>query len=101
MIHLQQSAPGELDSPVLSLEELFIIQSFVYRLELRPDVDAKLAAKVVWFNRAGLELQDHFADELLFRSQGQCSLERQLILIQQRQVFLKAVGILKMNAAEV
>src|SRR5258705_3621037 len=101
MIGLEESSSRQRDCPVLPLNQLFVVEPFIYRLELVPDIHAKLAAKILDVNSAGLELQDHLANQFLFGSQRQRPQQWQLILLEQGQVLLKTMSILAMDATQI
>src|SRR5262245_6084990 len=101
MIDLQPALAGQRDRLRLTIEHSVLLQSFIGWLKFVPDLDAELAAKIGQLERPGLELQNHLADQSLFRRQPQRTPERQLAVLQQPQVLFEIVGVLEMDAVEV
>src|SRR5262249_22245631 len=100
MIDLQQSAPREFNRSVVAPEHLLLAQPLVGGLKLLPDIDAELAAEIPGVDRAGLELQNHLAYQLLPGRQLQSAPERQLSAVQEVDVILEFAHVLEMRPVE-
>src|SRR5215468_8529242 len=100
MVNLQQPAPREFDRSIVAPEHLFLAQPLINGLKLLPDVNVEFAAEISGVERAGLELQNHFADQPLFWRQRQRAPERQLAASQKINVILEFAQVLEMDAVE-
>src|SRR5262245_58289290 len=100
MVDLQQPAPREFDRSVIAPEQFFPAQPLISGLKLLPDVNAELATEIRGVERAGLELQDHLADQPLSGRQRQRAPERQLAALQDLDILLEFAQVLEMDAVE-
>src|SRR5215467_4938444 len=72
-VHLQQTPAFECYSSVAALEHVLPLEPLIYGLKLLPHIDVEFRAEILGIDRSRLELQNHFADQHLLRSQRQCS----------------------------
>src|SRR5262245_16285977 len=100
MIDLQQPAPREFDRSVVAPEQLLPAQPLISGLKLMPDVNVELAAEIRGVERAGLELQNHLADQPLPGRQRQRAPEWQLSALQRLNIILEFAQVLEMDAVE-
>src|SRR5262249_53205766 len=100
-IDLQEPATSKAYRSVVSREEPFAGEPRIHRLKLLPHINGELLVEVLCFDRASLKLKNHLANELLFHCQRQRTVKRQSISVEQRNVFLETVSVLKVDSAEV
>src|SRR5262245_25892855 len=100
MVDLQQPTPREFDRPVVAPEQFFPAQPLVCGFKLLPDVDVELAPEIRGVEGAGLELQNHLADQPLSGRQRQRAPEGQLAALQRLNILLEFAQVLEMDAVE-
>src|SRR6185503_16530126 len=76
-------------------------QSFIHRTKFVPNINSILFTKISSVEPPGLQLQNHFANESLFRRERNGPQQRQAILVKDAHVFLEVVRVLEIDSAEV
>lgn len=66
LVNLEVAIAGQSESTILLLEKTLLREIGNGTLEAIHDIDAKLVLKVLFFDTASLQLQNHLPDQLFF-----------------------------------
>src|SRR5437899_2037872 len=100
-VHLQQAFPVQPDGVALGRKEAPILERLNRRGKALGRIGPELLLEIGAADVAQLELQDEFPDQPFVSTRRERAVNRQLALLNARQVRIKLVVILIMRAADV